>query len=292
MALLVPDDYAKNMSEGYPVEIDLIVDSSNRKQRPTVQKVSRVIKDYSGRMGSLRLMARGVNPEVAAPIAVRDVDVANSRAAVAKLLSIVPMWVVLAAFVCGMMLAIDTTAGERERGSLESLLLNPVPRRAIVVGKWLATSLFSGVGLTLTLIGCLGVVVYLPIEELGFSFRIDGQTVVGILAATLPLALMATALMLLLATFARSFKEANVTMQLLVLLPVLPTFIDSSGASHPWMFAIPILAQNRLMSEVLAGAPPSLALFSLAGAVSLAIGVIAVWATSRLFHKEGIIFGR
>jgi sodium transport system permease protein len=292
MALRIPGNYSSKNSSGYPAEVELIMDSTSRKQGPSIRKVSRLVKEYSGRMGSLRLIARGINPVLANPVVVKKINVANNMAIVAKILSIIPMLIILAVFIYGMGLAIDTTAGERERRSLESLLLSPIPRWAIVTGKWLATFLFSAVGAILTIVGCLGVLSYIPIEELGFNFSADGKTVVGMIAAALPLALMGSALMLLIATFARSFKEANITMQIPILLAMVPTFIDSSGASEPWMFVIPVFAQHRIITDVLAGTPPSLAMYILSGTISLALAIGAVWLTSRLFNDEKIIFGR
>ena len=86
-------------------------------------------------LGSLRLIARGVSPALATPVRVEEVECPARRSAPPPSLNFVPLFLVLAAFIGGMQIAIDSTAGERERGSLEPLLLNPAPRGAIVVGQ-------------------------------------------------------------------------------------------------------------------------------------------------------------
>jgi len=292
MALRIPDEFGKEISQGQRGKIELLIDSTSRGNRPAFRKVSRLIAEYSGQLGALRLIARGVSPKVAQPIALQKIDVANNMEIVARILNIIPLFALLAVFVCGMMLAIDTTVGERERGSLESLLLSPISRRAIVVGKWLATSFFSAAGLIFTMIGCLGVLKFIPIEERGFSFSVNGSIVIGMLATMLPLALLASALLLFVATFARSFKEASVTTQFLIFLAMAPSFIEPSGSGDIWMYAVPILGQYLIILDLLAGAAPSFAMFILSGAISLGISLIAVEMTARLFSKESTIFGR
>ncbi|MDJ0763556.1 MAG: ABC transporter permease [Myxococcota bacterium] len=292
MALVIPEEYQDKIANGESVAIKIITNSEDRSQGPAVKKIKRLIESYGAQVGTLRLLARGVNPQIATPMVVKEVDASKEDAFTRKILEMIPLFVTLAAFICSMMLAVDITAGERERGSIESLLLNPNPRSAFVWGKYLTAVTFSVVGLILTVIGFLVVLSYLPVEELGISISIDSQTVIWLVALVLPLALMASGLMILVSSLARSFKESQATLSFITLLPMIPIFIEHAGPIKTWMYAIPIFSQQRLLVDVLAGAIPATVDFVLSGVVSILIAVVTVWFTTRLFHKESFVFGR
>ena len=202
------------------------------------------------------------------------------------------MFVILAAFVTGMNVAIDTTAGERERASLEPLLINPVPRTVIVLGKWLAAVVFSGIGVMLTLASVVLALGRVPLHQLGLHLEVGPPEALGILAATLPLAFFASGLQVLVATFARSFKEAQTYLSLLLFLPMIPGFIGSIQPlrTAAWMYPVPALSQQVLITEVLRAEPTSWAGLVIAGVCTVAFGVICVWITARVFRRERIIF--
>ena len=124
-------------------------------------------------------------------------------------------------------MAIDTTAGERERRSLEPLLVNPVSRSALTVGKWLATCVFGLVAALLTLALSLLMMRFVPLEQLGMQLSLGGRQVVLMALAVAPMALLASALQMFVATFARSFKEAQTYVSLLLIVPMLPGLVTA-----------------------------------------------------------------
>jgi sodium transport system permease protein len=146
----------------------------------------------------------------------------------------------------------------------------------------------------LTLGACMFMLSRVPLEELGLTITLGGVAVIGILAATLPLALMAAGLQILVASFARSFKEAQTYLSLLMLLPMLPSFVASLWelGDEPWMIPIPALGQQVLLSRVIGGESAAGTEFALAGLSALVMGLVCVWLTARLFRRESIIFGR
>ncbi|MEE9382515.1 MAG: ABC transporter permease [Nannocystaceae bacterium] len=298
--LIIDPDYPQRFTSGLPAAVELVADGSRKDAAAVVRRLEALLGAYAQEIGSLRLLARGINPALAQPLAVSKVETASSQKLTARLLSFIPMFVVMSAFICGMQVAVDTTAGERERGSLEPLLLNPVPRGIIVVGKWLAATVFSALGVTLTLIVCMVVFVRLPLHELGLNLDLGTPELVGILAGTLPVAFMAAGLQVLVASFARSFKEAQVYLSLLTFVPVLPGMLlmiypaNSQGpmAWMAWMAWIPGLAQQVLLSDVLAGEVGGIGVFLAAGLSALAVGVGCVAWTAKLFRNERIIYGR
>ncbi len=293
MAVVIPDDYPEKIAEGKPATIEIITNSEDQSQLPAVSKMTRLISAYGAQIGALRLLARGINPEVAAPIAVREVDVSEGDAFIAGIQQVVPMFVVMVAFLCSMMLAVEMTAGERERGSIESLLLNPVSRRDMVLGKYSAAVAFSVAGLLLTSAGYIAVLGYLPVEELGVSITFDGKALMGLTATLLPLAFISSGLTILISTLSRSLKESQTVMSfMLIVLAMIPMFMENVGPTRTWMYAIPSFSQQRLIIDLLNGESPVFIHYLLSGSVSLLFSVAAVWITTRLFHREAFIFGR
>ena len=292
--LVVPEDYAATFASGESVELQLVYDGARLDTQPQVGRLRGLANAYSRHMGNLRLIVRGVSPELAQPLRVEDADLASRSQRSVVMLSFIPIFVVLAAFLCGANLAIDISAGERERRSLEPLLVNPVSRRALVAGKWLACVVFACVGTGVTLV-CIGVALTrLPLAELGLRLNLGPVEVIGVLAAVLPLAFLASGLQLLVSTFARSFKEAQTYISLLIFAPMLPTLVDALSpiGRQDWMAWVPILGQHVLLKAVLGGEQPALWVFSVAGVVALFWGLVCAGITARLFFREKIIFGR
>ncbi|MBM7113123.1 ABC transporter permease [Archangium primigenium] len=292
--LVIPDTYGKDFSEGHSAAVHLVMDNSRNQARKTVQRARQLLAAYSGMLGSQRLLARGVAPELAAPLKVEEVDLSTPERLAATLLTIIPIFLVFATFSGGMNVAIDAMAGERERGSLESLLLNPVRREALVMGKWMTAVVFAVVAATVCLLGFVGVMTQVPLQDLGVKVRLDAVAVLCLWAGVLPLALMASAVQMLLSTFARSFKEAQTYIQVLMLLPMIPgmVLVLSPVQSQTWMFAVPVLGQEMIIQEVIRGEPLGVLpfLLGLASCAALA-GVFLAW-TARLLADERIIFGR
>jgi len=294
VVLSIPDDYGEKIAEGRPVVVELIFDGSRAKSLPAVQRARRLIEQFSSQHASLRLLARGINPQLATPLVIADTDVAGQSFLLRQLLMSVPMLILLAAFICGMQISIDTTAGERERGSLEPLLINPVPRSAIVSGKWLAAVAFSGFGLLVAMIGCFLVLARLPLQELGFRLDLGSREWVGVFVATLPVAPMAMAIQLLLATFARSFKEAQTYVSIVMFVPVVLGLYGTIYPlrSAPWMAFVPALSQQVLITDIMRGESPAMWVYLAAAASALAVAAVCVVLTARLFANERIVFSR
>ena len=293
VVVVIDDEFGKDFSEARPARVKLVADGSRQTAQPKVRRVRRLIQLYSRQIAVLRLIVRGVSPAIATPIRVEDIEVSSSQQRAATLLNFIPLFVVLAAFAGGMQIATDTTAGERERGSLESLLVNPVPRESIVIGKWMAAVVFAACSVALTFFLCLAVLHRIPLNEFGIRFAIGPLEIFGVLGATLPMALLATGLQIFIATFARSFKEAQSYLGMLILLPMLPGILSVLYplGNQPWMIPIPILGQHVLLADVLGGRAPDLIWFGIAGLSALVAGLVCVYLTTRLFHKEKIIFG-
>ncbi|MCY1019189.1 ABC transporter permease [Pyxidicoccus sp. MSG2] len=292
--LIVPEDYGKEFSAGRTAEVQLVVDSSRQSARHSILRARRLLEAYAGLLGNQRLYARGIAPELAIPVRVEELDLSTPERTAAGVLNMVPLFLVLAAFAGGMQVASDTMAGERERGSLEPLLLNPAPRGAVVAGKWMATVAMAAGAVLLTLVGYLLVVRRVPLEDLGVKARFDAPAALGMAAAVLPLTLAASSVQMWVSTYARSFKEAQTYLSLLMVVPMLPGMVLALSPlqTKPWMFAVPVLGQELLAGEVMRGETLGPLPFLIAAASSLAVAALALRITSRLLTQERIIFGR
>ena len=292
--LVVPADYTKEFSSGRTAEVQLVVDNSRNQARNTIRRARTLLNGYSGLLSSQRLFARGVAPELAMPVRVEEVDLSTPERMAATALNMIPIFLIFAAFMGGMHVAIDTTAGERERGSLEPLLLNPIPRGALVVGKWLTTVAMACVAVFICLAAFLVVTRRVPLQDLGIKAYFDGPAVLGMLAAVLPLTLMSSALQMLLATYARSFKEAQTYLQLFQFVPTLPGMVlaISPVQSKLWMFAVPVLGQQVLVGEVMRGEVLGPLPYVLSALTCVALSGVCLAVTTRMLRQERIIFGR
>ena len=292
--LVIDEEYGERFRSVRPAVVRIIHDSSRTGSGSSIGRTRRLLREYSSQVGALRLIARGVHPGVIQALRVDDLDVATPAQSAARFFGMLPMLLIVSAFVGGLNVAIDATAGERERRSLEPLLVNPVSRAAVTVGKWLATCVFGLVAAVLTLVLSLLMVRFVPLEELGVQLSLGGRQLLLMVLVVAPIALLASALQMFVATFARSFKEAQTYVSLLLVLPMLPSLVT---AVYPlqaaaWMMMIPALSQHLLLVDIMGGEPVgTLALTaSVAGTLLLTAAFLA-WI-ARMLQREEIVFGR
>jgi len=294
VVLIIDKEFSKDMARAVSAPVKLVSDSTRQSAQPKVTRVRSLVSAYSGQLAALRLIARGVAPSVAQPVGLEEVEVSSAQERMGTLLGFLPILLVIAAMTGGLQVAIDTTAGERERASLEPLLLSPVPRFALTSGKWLAASTFSCASVLFSTLLTVNVLRRVPWQDLGIRFRVSDGDLMSLLALVLPLALFLSALVVFASTFARSFKEAQGYIGLLILLPMLPGVVSTLYplSNRPWLAPVPIFGQYALSADVLRGKPPALALYVLAAVSVLICAFVLVTLTSRLLKREAIIFGK
>jgi sodium transport system permease protein len=128
LVLRIPAEFGDSWKKGEPAQVELIFDASRREAQTSVGRLRGALESYSQRTGAMRILARGLSPSIVRPFVVADRDQSTAQTRSGTLFSMLPYFFILGAFIGGMALAIDTTAGERERQSLEPLLVNPVSR--------------------------------------------------------------------------------------------------------------------------------------------------------------------
>jgi len=294
VVLIIDKDFERDMARAVPAPVKLVSDVTRDGSRPKVNRVRNLVAGYSQLIGGLRLITRGVAPAVATAVRVEEVEVSNSQQRLATQLSVLPLLLVLAALTGGLQIAIDSSAGERERGSLEPLLLNPVSRLALASGKWLAASASGCAAVIFSMILTINVMRRVPWHDIGIRFTVSDAALLSLLALILPLALLLSAIVLSASTFARSFKEAQSYLSMLMLLPMLPGIVSTMYplSNRPWLAPVPVLGQYALAADVLAGSPPAPVYYLVAGVSAVAFAAALVWTTARLLSREDIIFGR
>ena len=290
LVLVIPDNYRERFADIKTAVIEIVNDGSRTDTAATYRRLEYLIRRYSNEIAALRLIARGVSPQVMQVVDTEDIDVASKQQLAVAALNFLPFYIILAAFVSGMGIAVDSTAGERERKTLEPLLINPIQRYDIVFGKWFASSLFSATGMILTLILCVPALLYAPLGDIGLNFHITLEQILLVLFATAPIAFLVTSMQMLLGIFAKSFKDAQSYIGILTMLPVVPFFIMllNPFATQDWMYAVPMLGQLILITDVLGmkETPGYAYIYSFLTSFVLGAGIALV--TARLFQRESI----
>ena len=164
--VIVPAGFGEQLADTVPAKVELISDQANTQAERDARRVRTALHSYSQELSTMRLIARGVSPLVLRPIHVDEIDVSTPSGRSAILLGMMSYFFIFALLMGGMYLAIDTTAGERERGSLEPLLSLPVTRDQLMLGKIAATCVFMAVSLLLSLCSFFVALRFMPSSSL------------------------------------------------------------------------------------------------------------------------------
>jgi sodium transport system permease protein len=291
LVLLIAAEYGEKLQAGEPAPLDLVVDTANNQTGASADRARRLLEGYGGQLAALRLLVRGVSPEVIRPVDVRTLDVATPAGRSLLILGMMTYFSFMSMLVGGFYLAIDTTAGERERGSLEPLLALPVRRAELIVGKMLATSAFMSISLLLTLAAFGAVLQFIPLEALGMSANFGPRVVLAIFAVMLPFVPLGAGLMTAVASFTRSNREAQSWLSVVMLLPIAPIMFAVVNGTKPTatLMMVPSLSQHLLATSLMRGdaIPPLHAAIS--AGTTLALGALLVWIAIRLYKREAIL---
>ncbi len=253
--LLIPKDFEAALQHGEQPLLELVTDSSNRQSNSGVARVQRLLAGFSRERATLSLALRSVSPELLEPVQVEERDLANAQARVVQLTSMLPFFVLMAVLYGALNAALDSTAGERERGSLEPLMMNPASAWSLALGKWCAVSSIAMLIAVLSSFSFLPAQALLRSDTLQAMFRFGAGEATLFLLCLLPFAAAFSALLMAVAIRSKSFKEAQASSSVLMLLvSLLPMFtLFSQSGESGWQLWVPAMAQNVLMNRVLKG---------------------------------------
>jgi sodium transport system permease protein len=225
---------------------------------------------------------------VVQPVLIADVDQSTPQSRSGMLLAMLPYLLILTVFAGGSYLATDATAGERERQSLEPLLINPVSRGQIMGGKLLATFAFAVVSLAISLLAFAAVGPLLPVEKIGMVVKFGPTEIALLFLVVAPLGLIGAGLLTSVSAFAKGFREAQTYNTLLIILPAIPSMLMALNPVKPadWMYAVPLLSHQLLIEQTVRG--ESVVPWQAAASIgcTLAIGIVIALIAARLYHRE------
>jgi len=289
--LVIPADFGAQLASTTPARVELLSDQANTDAERDARRLRGTLSSYSQQLAAIRLLVRGVNPAVMRPLNIDEIDVSTASGRSALLLGMMSYFFIFACLMGGMYLAIDTTAGERERGSLEPLLSLPVTRDQLIVGKIAATCLFMGLSLILSLISFFLALKFMPLQELGMTPNFGPAVMLATFLLFAPFILLGAALMTLVASFTKSYREAQTWLSVLLIAPTLPILIVSLLTLRPqleFMF-IPSLSQHLLLVDLVKNEPVNSLHVAISVVSTLILGALLTWVCARLYRREGLL---
>lgn len=291
VALLLPGEFGEHFAAGEPARVLLFADGSNAKAGRRADRVRAVLAAYSGTVAALRLQARGISPTIAQAVVVDEVDLSTPSSRATLVLGMLSYVILLVTLAGGMYLAIDATAGERERGSLEPLLTSPVPRSHLIYGKILAAATFMALALALVMVSLLVSIQRVPLEELGMSANFGPRVALAVFGGTLPFVAVGAALLTVIASFTRTYKEAQTWLSAVLLVPTLPIAVAGllDVKANAVLMAVPSLSQHLLIQGLLRNEPLPGSYVAISVASTLAVGALLTALAGRLYGREQIL---
>jgi sodium transport system permease protein len=291
VVVVIPEPFGENLARMIPATVEVITDQANTQAERETRRATRALRAYGQEIAAMRLMLRGVSPLVMRPLNVDEVDVSTPSGRSAILLGMLSYFFIFALLTGGMNLAIDATAGERERGSLEPLLCLPVKRDYLIFGKIMAACLFMAISLSLSLICFHFTLKFMPLQELGMTPNFGPLVVLTAFLLLVPFALVGASLMTLVASFTKSFKEAQTWISVVLLAPTLPILVVSILLVRPStaLMFVPSLSQHLLLVGLIKNEPLNMLHAGVSVSGTLIIGAFLTWICARLYRREGLL---
>ena len=283
VGLVIDEKFGAALGDGDAARVWVVSDGGNASAQTAVARVRGALRTYSRLVGALRLQLRGVDPAVARPLAVLDDDVSTPSGRSVLLLGAFTYFLLFSCLLGGVHVAVDSTAGERERGSLEPLLTLPVARGALVAGKFAATAFFMAVALSIGIAAFAVAVDYLPLAEVGMDADLGLAECALAFAVLVPIAVLGAGLLNAVTAFTKSFKEAQSYTGIAMLLPTLPIILVVLNPMQPTipMMLVPSLSQHLLITNIVKAQSIDPVYFAVSATSTVVIGalfgLLAVW---------------
>jgi sodium transport system permease protein len=286
--LTIPDTFAADMAAGKPIELTLRADYNEKSLSTPIRRIKDVVNQHSLAIGYKRLLVRGVDIKLLQPIKLLEQDTALPSSNAMMITLILGVYLMMAAFMSGLPVAIDSSAGERERNVLEMLLCQPVSTLKIVLAKLSCASSISIISIILMLVLTSVAMNFVDLTKIGATFSIDAQTFVILLLLLIPICFLAASLQLLFAFQAKSFKEAQSTVTMLIMAPsFIPFALMMMDDKPAWVEWMPISGQSLLMEDVFKGLPIdwNALLFTSVATIVLTVGLVLILAKRLTSEK-------
>ncbi len=294
VVLVIDEKFAADVAEGKAGTVRLIYDRSRDRALAAIRETESLLRAYSRQWGAQRLLLRGVAPTVGNPLNVEATDLATPQQSGAFMLFFLAYYGLFAAIMGGSAVALDVTAGERERQSLEPLLMTPARPAELVAGKWLAVTAFNATVVILTLTGYYLTLRFAPLPAVGVPFLFSARELAWFLLVLLPLVALLPAVILFLGARSRTFKEAQASVSLVIfvvsLIPVVQ--LVQQRKDPDWIAWLPVSGQFALLGQVLRGESIPIGQLAASFAVPALLTIGVLLLVTRLLSRESILAGK
>lgn len=292
IVLTLPDDWQQKIKTAQPIDVTLRADWSAQKQQTDIKRVEQAIQAYSSQIAAYRLTLRGLDPRVIQPVQLQKQDLATRGSKAALIMGSVLVFIILSVFWSGMNVAIDISAGERERNSLEFLLSQPLSTWDIVTGKALTATTFSLFGALLSLILIPVIFAYVPLHEIGMNVNFSLGMMGLMFVLLIPLALFATALQLFVSFRAKNFKEAQTYISFLLIIPMAASFgVEFARLKNPILYYLPLTGQHQAFLSLIRGEAVNVMGTAVSAVATLVVALLLMKYIARMLKSEKIVFG-
>ena len=291
VGLTIDEGFGEALASGAPALLHVVSDRSNNTARAATLRLRGALLEYSRRIGTNRLALRGIEPNVATPIAVLADDVSTPHGRAILLLGMMTYFLLFSTLLGGMQIAIDTTAGERERGTLEPLLTLPVSRRNLVLGKFAVALLFMAGSLAIAIASFAIATGFLPLAEIGMTASFSPLACAEICLVMLPFAVFGTGSLMVVASYAKNFREAQTYTSIAMLIPPLPVIVavvNPMQATVPLML-VPSLSQHLLVTRLIKDEPIDPVHILLSASITIAVGGLCAAMAIRRYRSEKLL---
>jgi sodium transport system permease protein len=290
--LSIPSDFTQDLARGKTISLDLNADFSHKNLLMPLKRIKATIAGYSGAIGNTRLLMRGIDPRIVNPIQINSQNSATRESKSGFIMGMLVTFIMVSLFTASMTASIDTSAGERERHSLELILCQPVPTSLIVLSKVICVSAYGAIAAILTMITMTVTMALLPLEKIGMSVVVNLETMLIIAIMILPLAYLAGIFQLFFAYRAKSFKEAQSYLSMLLTLPMLVAMAIAFVPHKPqWLDYVPLAGQQLLMEALYKGESISVGVFAITALVTLTIAALMTMLLANSLKSEKVILG-
>ena len=291
VGLVVDPGFGEALRTGEPARLWIVADMANNTARRSISRLRSALGEYSAGIGTHRLVLRGIAPDLARPVAVLTDDVSTPSGRSVLLLGMMTYFLLFSTLLGGTQVAIDTTAGERERGSLEPLLALAVSRSEMVWGKIGVTFVFMAVSLATCVVSFAIAVQFLPLAKIGMTANLNLLVCVGIYTSMLPFAALGAGIMTIVASYTKSFREAQTYTSIAMVVPPLPIILVILNPVQPSvpLMLVPSLSQHLLVTELVKGEVFDPLHLVVSAVTTVAVGVVCGLATVRRYRSEALL---
>jgi sodium transport system permease protein len=253
--VLIQPDFEAKLLAGESPELTVVSDSANQRAEMSSKMTQRALQGFERERAQLQLAMLGVASQVLNPVDIEEKNLASQQARGAQLTSMIPFFILSIVLVGSLSAALDSTAGERERRSLEPLLMNPASPLAFTLGKWGAASLLGATVALASLVSFIPAQLFIHNDELKAMFQFGWVEALRCWSLLVPLSMMVSALCMAIAMRTKSFKEAQASAGLLVsMMSLLPLVgLLNPGGEQDWYMWVPGLSQYTLLNQVIKG---------------------------------------